>query len=229
MTQNQSFISHLEELRKRIIYSVAGILVFSIIAFFFHDKILVFLRAPIKEQLVFIAPQEAFIASLKISLLAGIIVSSPVIIFHIWKFMGSALKKSEKKILFRYIPAVFILFLGGAAFGFKIVLPIGLKFLLNIGGGNLVPMISVGKYISFIFLLTMVFGIAFQLPLVMHLVTSLGFITRAELKSGRRYAVVFIFIAAALLTPPDVFTQIALALPVILLYELGLLLSKKRQ
>jgi sec-independent protein translocase protein TatC len=225
----QPFISHLEELRLRIIYSVLGIISCSILSFFFHKPIFAFLASPLKKDLIFIAPHEAFLTALKVSLLSGIIFSSPFTMYHVWRFVGCALKKNEKKILFKYVPAGLILFIAGVFFGFLVVLPAGLNFLLDFGGETLTPMLTVGKYISFVFLLVLVFGITFQVPLAMRMLTSIGIVEKSALRRSRRYAVVTIFVIAALLTPPDVFTQIALAFPIILLYEIGIIFSKDKK
>lgn len=221
----QPFISHLEEFRLRVLYSAAAVLITTAVLFIFHASILEFLKQPLNRDLIFISPQEAFLVSLKVSFLAGIIVSSPFIIYQVWSFVGAALKNTEKKFIFKYVPFALVLFLGGVSFGYMVVLPLGLNFLLNFGGESVNPMISVGKYISFVFLILLVFGVTFQLPLVMRMVTALGIVEKDALKTGRRYAVVVIFIVAAVLTPPDVFTQVALAVPIMFLYEMGIIFS----
>ncbi len=228
MNNNQPFLSHLEELRLRILYSLGGIFAATILSFFFNREILEFLTLPIKSRLIFISPHEAFFVSLKVSLLSGILISSPFTAYQVWKFTGVALKKNEKKFILTYTPLTVALFVAGIIFGFTVVLPSGLKFLLNFGFPELIPMITIEKYISFVFLIILIFGITFQLPLVMRMATLSGIIEKTALKSGRRYAVVLIFIISAMLTPPDVFTQIALALPVIILYEIGIIFSSKR-
>lgn len=228
MSNNQPFITHLEELRLRILYSLAGIIACTAGSLFYSEKLLYLIRLPLKSELVFIAPHEAFFVTLKVCLLAGIIISCPFTAYQIWKFISSALKTTERKFVAIYVPVTFLLFLIGVLFGFMIVLPAGLKFLLNFAGTALTPMITADKYVSFVFLILLVFGVSFQLPLVMRVMTSLGIVEKSALKSGRRYAVVAIFVISALLTPPDVFTQIALALPIILLYEIGLLFSRNK-
>jgi len=227
LDSKKSLITHLEELRLRILYCLGLVLAATALSFIYRDPIFDLLRSPISRELVFISPHEAFFVLLKASLISGIVISSPFTAYHIWKFIGIALKKNEKAFLFKYIPLSLLLFSSGLFFGFKVVLPAGLDFLLGFGGTGLTPMITVSKYMSFVFLVLMVFSVTFQLPLVMRLVTALGVVRRTALASGRRHAVVVIFIVSALLTPPDVFTQLALALPIILLYEIGLVFSKK--
>ena len=229
INNNKPFLDHLEEFRVRILYSLAGIIIFTVISFFFNKNILEIISSPLNSDLIFISPHEAFFVSLKAALLAGILVSAPFTAYHIWKFIGIALKNNEKKFLLIYVPVTLILFLGGIFFGFMVVLPLGLKFLLNFGGAALTPMITVEKYVSFVFLILMVFGITFQLPLFMRMVTSIGIVEKTVLQSGRRHAIVIIFIIAAILTPPDIFTQVALALPIIALYEIGLVFAAKNK
>ena len=229
MKDKQTFIEHLEELRLRILYSAGVAVIFAILSFFFNREILDLIRVPLGRELVFIAPHEAFFVTLKVSVFAGIIISMPVTAYHLWKFIGIALEKNEKKFILIYLPATLLLFAIGAIFGFFVVLPLGLGFLLDFGGPGLKPMLSVDKYVGFVFLMVMVFGITFQLPLIMRMVTSLGIVEKTALRSGRRYAVVGIFLAAAIMTPPDVFTQVALALPVLMLYEIGLMVSSGKR
>ncbi|MFH1416284.1 MAG: twin-arginine translocase subunit TatC [Elusimicrobiota bacterium] len=225
MKDKQTLIEHLEELRLRILYAAGAAVIFAVLSFFFNREILDFIRIPLGRELVFIAPQEAFLVTLKVSFFAGIIISMPIIAYNLWKFIGIALEKNEKKFILIYMPATLLLFAVGAFFGFFVILPLGLGFLLDFGGPGLKPMLSVDKYVGFVFLMVMVFGITFQLPLIMRMVTSLGIVEKTALRSGRRYAVVIIFLVAAMLTPPDVFTQVALALPVLILYEIGLMVS----
>ncbi len=221
------FIEHLEELRRRILLSAGAVLIFSAAAFFFHGTLLELLRRPIDAGLVFISPQEAFVVTFKVSVLVGALVASPFITWQVWKFVGEALNRKEKRFILTYAPAAFLLFAAGASFGFFIVLPEGLRFLLGFGSAVLEPMITVDRYVSFIFLIVAVFGITFQIPLVMRAVSSAGLVDKKTLASGRAYAIILIFTFSALLTPPDVFTQVALAVPVIILYEAGILVARK--
>ncbi|MBN2407580.1 MAG: twin-arginine translocase subunit TatC [Elusimicrobia bacterium] len=227
MSGNRSFISHLEELRLRILYSLLSVFILAAVSYVFNEKILKLICGPLGKPLVFIAPQEAFIVSLKVSFLSGVLFSAPVILFNFWKFVGQALKKSEKKLVLTYLPATLLLFACGVIFAYMLVLPYGLRFLTGIGGGYLIPMISVEKYVNFFILLTVVFGAAFQIPVIMRFISAAGIISREEFAAKRRYAIVAVFILAALLTPPDVFTQIALALPILLLYEIGIMVSRR--
>ena len=223
------FSDHLEELRRRVLLSAAAVFIASAAAFLYHRTLISIIKHPIGSDLVFIAPQEAFVVSLKAALLAGVVISSPVTIYHIWRFVGVALNRREKGFVLGYAPVALVLFLSGVVFAFFIVLPAGLRFLLSFGGPFLTPMITVDRYVSFILLIVIVFGAVFQLPLLMRTAAASGITDKNKLASGRKYAIVSIFTGSALLTPPDVFTQIALALPVILLYEIGLIITPRRR
>jgi sec-independent protein translocase protein TatC len=220
-----TLIEHLTELRKRLIVCLATVFICSVICYLVVKKILFFLMAPVGE-LVFIAPHEAFVAYLKLSLIAGVFVASPIILYQVWRFVSSGLKQDEKKYLIFYVPLSFIFFLGGGLFAYFLILPLGLKFLLGLGTDILKPMISLKYYISFAGMLLLAFGIVFELPLVIMFLTKIGLVTPKVLRKKRKYIVFLIFIIAALLTPPDVITQLLMAGPLILLYEISILLSK---
>ena len=159
------FVEHLEELRSRIIKSVIFVIVCSSLLYNFID---VFLPALVKPvgQLVFIAPQEAFIARIKIAFLGGLFLSSPFVIYEIWKFISIGLKPKEKKYTLIFGPLSFIFFIAGAFFGYFVIVPIGIKFLLGFATDCITPMITISRYISFLGTLTFAFGVIFQLPLM---------------------------------------------------------------
>ena len=219
------FVEHLEELRSRIIKSVIFIIVYSSLLYNFID---VFLPALIKPvgQLVFIAPQEAFIARIKIAFLGGLFLSSPFVIYEIWKFVSVGLKPKEKKYTLIFGPLSFIFFIAGTSFGYFVIVPIGMKFLLGFATDFITPMITISRYISFLGTLTFAFGVIFQLPLVCLFLTKIGIVTPMFLSSKRKHAIVLIFILAAILTPPDVVTQCLMAGPLLILYEIGIIFSK---
>lgn len=178
------------------------------------------------EKAVFLAPQEAFISYLKLSFFTGLILASPVVIYEIWAFVRSAMKPVEKKYAAAYGASSLLLFLSGAAVGYFAGLPIAIDFLLGFAGEGLAPMISVERYINFCGALILAFAVLFELPLIVLFMTGAGFITPRQLSSSRRYVIVGIFVAAALLSPPDVFTQVLLAVPLWALFEISLLLAK---
>lgn len=220
-----SFTEHLDEFRGMLIRAIIAILVTTCFAFSSANTFIEALIKPI-GKIVFIAPQEAFVANILIALLGGLFLASPYVFYQAWTFISAGLELNEKKYIYIYGPVSFVLFLIGAAFGYFIIVPIGLKFLLGFGSESLVPMITLSKYISFIGMLTLSFGLAFELPVAILFLTKLGIITPSFLENNRKAAIVFIFIAAALLTPPDVVTQCLMAVPLIVLYEIGILCSK---
>jgi len=220
-----SLLEHIEELRVVTIKSVLFAIVTSCIAYTFSDTILLYLVKPV-GKLVFIAPQEAFLAKVTIAFFTGILFASPFIIYQIWRFVSSGLKYKEKNLAVIFGPVSFLFFLGGAAFGYFIIVPIGIRFLLGFATYYLTPMITVSKYISFVGTLTLAFGIIFELPLAILFLTKLGIVTPQFLSYKRKYAIVLIFIVAAILTPPDIVTQCLLAVTLLILYEVAILFSR---
>ncbi|MCQ9207011.1 MAG: twin-arginine translocase subunit TatC [Omnitrophica bacterium] len=216
---------HLEELRNRLLKAVLAIIAASAIVYGFVDKIYDHMVRPV-GQLVFIAPQEAFVTRIKIAFFGGLFLSLPVILYQVWKFISVGLRQGERKYTLLFGPLSFVFFGLGAAFGYAIIAPIGLKFLLSFATKDIVPMISVSKYISFLTMLTIAFGVVFELPLVSLFLTKIGVVTPRFLSEKRRHAIVGIFIAAAVFTPPDVITQTLMAVPLLVLYEIGIIFSK---
>jgi len=220
-----TLVGHLEEVRGRIIKSVISVIICSIILYNYIDNLLPILIKPV-GKLVFIAPQEAFITNVKITLLGGLFLSSPFILYQIWRFISVGLRKNERKYALIFGLLSFIFFILGCVFGYFIIVPIGMNFLLGFSSDFITPMITISKYISFLGALTFAFGLVFQLPLVILFLTKIGVVTPKFLSGRRREMLVIIFILAAVLTPPDVITQVLMALPLILLFELGIFFSK---
>ncbi|OIO38880.1 MAG: twin arginine-targeting protein translocase TatC [Candidatus Omnitrophica bacterium CG1_02_49_10] len=220
-----SFVEHLEEFRRRLIYVLVSVGICFAVSMAFARNLLCFLTRHL-DELVFISPTEVFISYLSVGLVSGIILSLPVIFYNLWRFAWIALTDTEKRAAAVFIPLSIIFFFFGAAFSFFIVTPLGLHFLITMAPEGIKPMISVMKYVSFVGMLLFAFGVAFELPIALSLLTKLGIITPAFLAKKRKYAVLIIFIAAAILTPPDAFTQVLMAIPLIFLYELGIVFSK---
>ncbi|MEW6095570.1 MAG: twin-arginine translocase subunit TatC [bacterium] len=216
-----SFIEHLEELRSRIIKCVITVFVFSCISYLFVKQILAYAVKPV-GKFVFLSPQEAFFSYLILTLFMGLFLSSPIIIFQIWRFVCAGLLRHERKYLLIYGPISFILFVGGMTFAFFLILPIGVRFLLSFGTDFLQPMISISRYISFAGMLLLGFGIVFQLPLAILFLTQVGLVSTLALRRNRKYAILLTFIISAILTPPDVLSQILMALPILLLLEISI-------
>ncbi len=220
-----TFIEHLEELRHRIIKSFVFLIITAIIVYPKAPSLLTFLTKP-AGNLVFIYPTEAFIANIWITIIFGFMFASPFIIYQAWRFISSGLKEKERKYAGVFGFFSFILFLAGCAFGYFLLFPIGLKFLLGFATEIIRPMLTVSKYISFLGTFTLVFGLVFQLPLIILFLTKIGVVNPQMLSRRRREVIVSLFILAAFLTPPDVVTQICLALPLFILYEVSILLSR---
>ena len=225
MDEKLIFTEHLEELRIRIIKSIICIVIAACLVYSFVDIILASLVKPV-GRLVFIAPTEAFIARIKISLFGALFISAPVILYQIWRFASSGLKPNEKKYTLVLGPFSLILFYLGAFFSYLIIVPIGMRFLLGFATDFITPMITVSRYISFVGILTLSFGVIFELPLASLFLTKIGLVTPRFLSSRRRHAVVIMFIVAAVLTPPDIITQCLMALPLLALYEISIVFSK---
>lgn len=223
--RDMGFLDHLEELRGRIIKSLISIILFSIVAYVFSERVLEFITRPIPE-VYFMAPTEAFSTRIKISLIAGIIISVPVIFYHLWRFIAPGLFRKEMKMLIPFVLASTIFFLIGAVFCFFLVLPLSIKFLLGFGTEKLKPMIQIKDYVSFVSYLILAFGAVFELPVISYFLGKIGIITADTLRKGRRYAVTAILILAAVITPPDVFSQFMLAGPLYFLYEVSILVVK---
>jgi len=185
------------------------------------------------ESLVTISPTEAFFVIVKLCILAGVMGAMPFIFYQIWKYVGVALKKKERKYLIFFGPVSYILFFCGAAFAFRAVLPLAIRFLRTFSTADITPMWSLNAYVSFLSKMIIAFGLMFELPLVILLLSKLGLVTHRSKKKGLKYAVVVIFVVAAVLTPPDVISQIMLAVPILLLYLVGIwichVVTKKRE
>ena len=215
-----SITSHLEELRSRIIKSLLAVAAGSGVAYFFLDAITKFLTAPV-GKLYYMQPGEAFFTYLKIDIVAGFLIALPIIFFHVWKFFLPALTKDERAVLGLLVPASVILFFAGLAFAFFLILPIALKFFMGFSTEDLQTMFSFQNYFDFVITFLLPFGFVFELPLIVIVLAQLGILTSEFLGKYRRIIFFVSFIIGAIITPPDVISQISLALPIMLLYEAG--------
>lgn len=220
---------HLEELRRRLIICVVAVGIGFAACYFFKEKIFEWLMRPMIQvlpdefqKLIYTAPHEAFMTYLKISLISGIGVAMPVILFETWRFIAPGLYEHEKQTFFPLTFFSVFLFCGGILFAYFVVFPYGFKFFTSFADDLLVPMISTREYLSFSAQFLLAFGIIFELPIFIFILAKTGLVTAEFLKQQRKVAVVLIFVAAALLTPtPDVFNQCLMAAPLILLYEIS--------
>ena len=218
------FLAHLEELRWRILKSIMTVIVAAMVAFYFSEYLVRFIKIPLGDvQLYNIAVTGSFYAYLKISFFAGVLGALPIVFYQAWSFLSPGLYAQEKKAVLPMVAISTFLFLLGAAFCFVVVLPISFKFLIGFSGDLIVNTITIGSYISFIGLLLLAFGCGFQMPIVAHFLGKMGVVTSSGLSKGRRYAFVTILVVGAIVTPPDVFTQFLLAVPLYILYEISIL------
>ena len=215
-----SITAHLEELRSRIIKSLLAVAAGSGVAYFFLDEITKFMTAPV-GKLYYMKPGEAFFTYLKIDLVAGFLIALPIIFFHVWKFFLPALTKSERAVLGLLVPSSVVLFFAGLAFSFFLILPIALKFFMGFSTEDLQTMFSFQNYFDFVITFILPFGFIFELPLVVIVLAQLGILTSEFLGKYRRIIFFLSFVIGAIITPPDVISQVSLAFPVILLYEIG--------
>ena len=222
-----SLLEHLDELRTRIIKSLLAIAFGSGVAYFFLDEITNYLTLPV-GKLYYMRPGEAFFTYLKIDIAAGFLIALPIIFYHAWKFFLPALTRDERAVMGVLVPASVTLFFVGMAFSFFLILPVALKFFMGFGeeSENLQSMFSFASYFEFVILFVLPFGFVFELPLVIIVLGKLGILTSETLGKYRRYVFFFAFVIGALVTSPDVITQIAVAIPVVLLYEVGYLVVK---
>jgi sec-independent protein translocase protein TatC len=228
--ESLDWIEHLEELRKRLFVILLAVALASTFAAFFTDTFLKFLIHPIRplqEKLYFLTPYEAFLVKVGVVVFAGVLLASPVIFAQLWRFVAPGLYEKEKKVLAVACATTLGFFLAGVAFGFFIALPFALKFLLGFQSPELAPLISLKEYFSFLNVLLLGFGAAFCFPVFILLLVRLGILRAEVLIRQRKIAVVLIFIIAAVLTPPDVLSQLLLAFPLLGLYELTVVLARR--
>ncbi len=221
------FLEHLEELRRRLIKSFLAIIVASAVAFYFSDEIFAFIIVPLHGvPLHNLQVTGTFYAYLKISLISGVVGALPVVFYQMWAFIAPGLYQREKRAIIPLILTSIVLFLIGGGFCFVVVLPIALKFLIGFAGDLIINYITIGSYISFAGLLLLAFGFGFQMPILAYFLGRMGIVSAPFLAKGRRYAIVLILVVAAIITPPDVFTQVLLAAPLYILYEVSIIVVK---
>ena len=235
--QEGGIISHLAELRKRLIHSFIFLIIFFIGSYIFAEHLYGFLVEPFAQavkddgterRLIFTALQETFLTYLKVSFFAAFFVTSPFILIQIWKFIAPGLYKHEKIAILPYLVLTPILFFLGGMLVYYLIMPLAIKFFLSFESSGLSTNLpiqleaKVNEYLSLVMKLIFAFGISFQLPVVLSLLARVGIVDSQFLKTRRKYVIVIIFAAAALLTPPDPITQIGLAVPLLILYELSI-------
>jgi sec-independent protein translocase protein TatC len=226
-----SFFDHLTELRKRIIWSLIPAGAGLGVALYFTDRIMLFLQRPLsqlKRAPIFLTPTEYFWTYMKVAMITGVFIAMPIVLWNVWAFVAPGLHKHERRYAVPFVVVGSLLFMLGGAFALLVVIPFAVQFLLNFGiekGAE--PMISIAAYIDFITKFTLAFGVVFELPVVITLLSMLGIVTPQFLSKNRKYAILINFIIAAILTPtPDIVNQTLMAGPLCILYELGIISAR---
>lgn len=218
---SMSLIDHLGELRGRIIVALVGMIIGTVVSYYYVDDIIQILIAP-AGKLYYTKPTEAFFTYMKISIISGLIVSSPVWFYQIWAFIIPALSKGEKKVTFLIVPSAISLFIIGVLFSYYLVLPTAIEFFIGFGTDGLQPLFSIGQYIDFVVGFIIPFGITFELPLIIVALGALGILSSQRVRSFRKIFILLAFIVGGAISPtPDMLSQTMIAGPMVLLYEIS--------
>ena len=230
--EKQPFLSHLEELRKRLVVCAIAVGIGFVVSYIFSDRLFFLLVAPLKavmpegDQMIFTNLPEMFFAYIKVAFIAGILAAAPLIFYELWMFVAPGLYRKEKKFVTPFVISSTILFVGGSLFGYFVVFPFGFKFFIGFSNEYVKALPSVKQYFSFSTKLLFAFGLVFELPVVIFFLSKIGLVTPELLKRKRKYAILLTFALAAILTPPDVITQCMMAGPLIVLYEIGIMVAR---
>ena len=232
MTPTESFISHLIELRNRLLKVVLGLVLVFICLFPFANKIYALLAAPLLAklpaggQMIATAVTTPFFIPMKVAMMAAFVISLPHTLYQIWAFVAPGLYAHEKKLMLPVIAASSILFLAGMAFAYFAVFPVVFGFIVKSAPTGVAVMTDISQYLDFVMSLFMAFGLAFEVPIAVVLVARFGWVTIKQLKEARSYVIVGAFIIGAIFTPPDIISQFMLAVPLWLLFEAGILVAQ---
>jgi len=226
-----SFLEHLEELRWRIIKALGSVIAFALLAFIKADWIIAFLTAPalrLEEPVMLqaIKVSDTFMVQLLASLLAGLVIASPIVLYQMWRFVVPAMGKATRWSTLSIVGFGTVFFFAGLSFGYLVILPFSLRFFSSLGGDMVEANYSIKAYFGYVAWMMLAAGLVFQLPVITLALTRIGLLTPAFLRRYRRFALVGILIFAAVLTPPDPMSQMLMAVPLLLLYEFSILISK---
>jgi len=228
------FLDHLEELRWRIIKAAIAIFVGMIVCLVFSQRILDFLIWPTTQldiplELQVLKVQGMFVVKLEVGFFGGMVLGLPFILVQLWRFISPGLFETERKFFVPLVASSTLLFLTGLAFAYFIILPFAIDFFIGLVSGNIKANIAIDFYIGFVLRILIIFGFVFQLPILTYFLSKIGLLTPAFMRKYRRHAVIAIFVVAAVVTPPDVLTQVLLGIPLVVLYEFSIFISKRVQ
>lgn len=223
--KEMGYLEHLSELRNRLLWTAFVFIAFFIAGFFVEDKIRNFFLSHVDFTLNLISPEEILWIIITIAFIVALVGTIPFLCVQLWLFVRPGLTKHEQKVSLIYIPAIFILFIGGLAFGYYIFIEMILPFVLSLNNGMFDTIFTVEKYFRFIFRITIPFAVFFELPLIMMFLTSLNLVTPRFLRKTRKYAYFILVIIGTMLSPPDFIVQFVVIIPLIILYEISILLS----
>ena len=232
MTPTESFISHLIELRNRLIRMVIGFVVVFFVLFPFANKVYALLAAPMLAklpaggQMIATAVTTPFFVPMKVAMMAAFVISLPHTLYQVWAFVAPGLYAHEKKLMVPVIVASSILFITGMSFAYFAVFPVVFGFMVKSAPVGVAVMTDISQYLDFVMTLFMAFGLAFEVPIAVVLIARFGWVTIAHLKEARGYVIVGAFIIGAIFTPPDIISQFMLAVPLWLLYEAGVVVAQ---
>ncbi|WP_458413661.1 twin-arginine translocase subunit TatC [Schinkia sp. CFF1] len=224
--QGMNLVGHLEELRKRIIITGVAFVIFFIVAFIYVTDIYHFFVRGLDFKLTILSPTEVVWVYIQLACVVSIALTIPVLAWQVWLFIKPGLKPLERKVTLSYIPALFILFIMGLSFAYFYIFPLVFDFLISLSGDNMQTMFTIEKYFGFLLKITLPFGFLFELPVVIMFLTSLGIVNPQRLTKIRKYAYLVLAVIAAAITPPDWLSQIVVMVPLCILYEASIQLSK---
>jgi sec-independent protein translocase protein TatC len=227
--KEMTLLEHLEELRNRFLVATIAIVVTTVVGMLAAPQVIEILKIPGPENLKLQAVEvtETFVTFFKVALLSGIGLAMPVLVYQLIRFVAPAMTRKEKRLLVSMLPFVTFFFFLGTVFGYFVTLPFALAFLLGFGVSMAEPIIRIGNYITFVLTILFWMGVSFELPVVIYVLAKLGLVTPKRLAGFRKYAILIFFIVAAIITPtPDPLNQTLVALPMIVLYEVGILMAR---